>query len=237
MEKLIYIIEDDNNIRDLIKIALNSYDYIVKDFDNAEDAMKHIQDDEPILAIFDVMLPGMDGVSAVKKIRTMTKVQEIPILMLTAKDGEVDKVLGLEGGADDYMTKPFSVLELCARVRALIRRSKGKTTNSKTITMGEVIINQETRDVYCKGQLIELTYKEYELLLLLMLNHNQVLEREDLLNKIWGYEGSADTRTIDVHIRHLREKLGDYGEYIRTVRGVGYRFKLSDTKDNEKDTI
>lgn len=231
MEKLIYIIEDDNNIRDLIRIALNSYDFIVKAFDNAEDALKNIQEDMPTVAVFDVMLPGMDGITAVKKIRTMSKVSELPVLILTAKDSEVDKVLGLEGGADDYMTKPFSVLELCARVRALIRRSKMKNAEAKEISMNNITINQETRDVYRDGELIELTYKEYELLLLLMLNHNQVLEREELLNKIWGYGGSADTRTIDVHIRHLREKLGKQGDCIKTIRGVGYRFMES--KDTE----
>lgn len=235
MEKLIYIIEDDNNIRDLIKIALNSYDFIVKDFDNAEDALRSIQDDLPTVAVFDVMLPGMDGITALKKVRTMPKVKDLPVLVLTARDSEVDKIQGLEGGADDYMTKPFSVLELCARVRALIRRSKMKTDQSKIIEMSHIMINQETRDVYCNKQLIELTYKEYELLLLLMQNHNQVLEREELLNKIWGYGGSADTRTIDVHIRHLREKLGDQGECIKTIRGVGYRFM--DMSNNEKDDI
>lgn len=235
MEKMIYIIEDDNNIRDLIKIALNSYDFIVKDFDNAEDALKTIQDDMPTVAVFDVMLPGMDGISAVKKIRTMTKIKDMPVLILTARDSEVDKILGLEVGADDYMTKPFSVLELCARIRALIRRSKMKGDTSKIISMSNITINQETRDVHRNGQSVELTYKEYELLLLLMRSHNQVLEREELLNKIWGYGGSADTRTIDVHIRHLREKLGDQGECIKTIRGVGYRFM--DLNKNEKDTI
>lgn len=235
MEKLIYIIEDDDNIRDLIKIALNSYNFIVKDFNNAEDALAHIEDDMPQVAVFDVMLPGMDGINAVKLIRSTLKVRDLPVLILTAKDSEVDKVMGLEGGADDYMTKPFSVLELCARVRALIRRSKMKSDDSKIISMGKISINQETRDVYRDGELIELTYKEYELLLLLMINHNQVLEREELLNKIWGYGGSEDTRTIDVHIRHLREKLGSLGDYIKTVRGVGYRF--IGPSANEKDNI
>ena len=187
------------------------------------------------VAVFDVMLPGMDGISAVKKIRTMPKVSDLPVMILTAKDSEVDKVQGLEGGADDYMTKPFSVLELCARVRALIRRSKMQANASKQIIMSGIVINQETRDVYCNGELLELTYKEYELLLLLMINHNQVLEREELLNKIWGYGGSADTRTIDVHIRHLREKLKDQGECIKTIRGVGYRF--IDLDQDEKGYI
>ncbi len=235
MEKLIYIIEDDNNIRDLIKIALSSYDFIVKDFDNAEDALKSIQTDLPTVAVFDVMLPGMDGITALKKIRATNKIKDLPVLILTAKDSEVDKIQGLEVGADDYMTKPFSVLELCARVRALIRRSKMKTDQLKVIEMNNIMINQETRDVYCDKQLIELTYKEYELLLMLMVNHNQVLEREELLNKIWGYGGSADTRTIDVHIRHLREKLGKQGECIKTIRGVGYRF--IDNTTNEKNNI
>ncbi|MBS5114224.1 MAG: response regulator transcription factor [Erysipelotrichaceae bacterium] len=233
MEKLIYIIEDDDNIRDLIKIALNSYNFIVKDFNNAEEALKHVEEDMPQVAVFDLMLPGMDGISAVKAIRSKAKVSDLPVLILTARDSEVDKITGLEVGADDYMTKPFSVLELCARVKALIRRSKMKSDDSKIVSMGKISINQETRDVYRDGELIELTYKEYELLLLLMINHNQVLEREELLNKIWGYGGSEDTRTIDVHIRHLREKLGHLGDYIKTVRGVGYRFiGPTDEKDN-----
>ncbi len=187
----------------------------------------------PAVACFDIMLPGMSGFQAVAKIRERPKTASLPVLFLTAKDSEVDKVRGFESGADDYITKPFSVLELYARVKALIRRSNITNTSRKIVSMAGIEINQETRDVYCNGELIELTYKEYELLLLLMQNHNQVLDRETLLNKIWGYGGSGDTRTIDVHIRHLREKLKSQGECIKTIRGVGYRFVVP----NEKTSV
>lgn len=226
MSKLIYVIEDEENIRDLIKLTLVSYGYEVLAFSNAEDALANIERNIPAVACFDVMLPGMDGFSAVHIIRNNPKTKNLPVLFITAKDSEVDIIRGFESGADDYITKPFSVLELCARIKALIRRSSLANDDQSKLVIGDIELDQVTRDVYCKGELIELTYKEYELLLLLMKNYNQVLDRETLLNKVWGYGGSGDTRTIDVHIRHLREKLKGQSDYILTIRGVGYRFVI-----------
>ena len=233
MPKLIYVIEDDENIRDLITLSLQSYNFEVKSFKKAEDALNKIELDKPSVACFDVMLPGMDGFSAIKQIRNNPAVESIPILIITARDNEVDKIKGFECGCDDYITKPFSVLELCARIKALIRRSNYTKEQSQTLKRGDIEVNLETREVSNNNHLVELTYKEYELLVLLMTRCNQVLDRETLLNTIWGYGGSGDTRTIDVHIRHLREKLGKSGKSIITIRGVGYRF----VENNEEDNI
>lgn len=221
----IYVIEDDDNIRDLIKIALGGYGYEIQTYETAEEGLQAIEAEKPDLAIFDLMLPGMDGLSAIKVIRSKDSIAEIPILVLTAKDKEIDKVVGLDGGADDYMTKPFGVMELTARIRSLLRRSRPKKVSDCHLNSGNIAINKETREVYYKNNLIELTYKEYELLLYLMENSSKIVERDELLNKIWGYDYDGETRTLDMHIRTLRQKLGEDGsEYIKTVRGVGYRF-------------
>jgi two-component system alkaline phosphatase synthesis response regulator PhoP len=230
MAQRIYVIEDDENIRSLIKIALTSYSYEVFDFETAEEALDHLQQDQPNLCVFDIMLPGMDGITAVRKIRQMPEFQFLPIMMLTAKDTELDKVIGLDGGADDYMTKPFGVLELTARVRSLLRRCEmledtKKEEHGKSLLFGEVQLNPNTREVWKSGEPIELTYKEYEVLLYLVKHHDKVVAREELLQKIWNYDFDVETRTLDMHIRSLRHKLQDDGEtYIKTIRGVGYRF-------------
>ena len=224
--ELIYVIEDDENIRELIKAALESYGYQIEAFEAAEPALESIVRDQPSLAIFDIMLPGMDGLSAIEEIRKDPKIGNLPIIVLTAKDKEFDKVIGLDRGADDYMTKPFSVLELAARVRSQLRRESGREAKQPdSIKEGDLTICPETREVYLMDQLIHLTLKEYELLKYLMENKSRVVTREQILNQIWGYEYEGESRTLDMHIRSLRQKLEDgNAEMIRTVRGVGYRF-------------
>lgn len=229
MEPHIFVIEDDENIRELIRVALESYRYRVSAFESAEDAIKQFPKKKPDLAIFDIMLPGVSGLEAVKALRKHEKFRQLPIILLTAKDSELDKVVGLDCGADDYITKPFSILELAARVRSLLRRSKTavpqETPAQNTVTLAGITLNESAHEVIRDGKLIELTYKEFELLKLLMNNCQRVVSREELMETVWGYQSLEETRTLDVHIRSLRQKLSDEnGSCIKTVRGVGYRF-------------
>lgn len=221
----IYVIEDEENIRELIKIALQGFGYEVSAFEAAEEALEAMQEKKPDLVIFDWMLPGISGVEAVCRMRKTQRLERIPVLLLTAKDKELDKVKGLDSGADDYMTKPFGVLELAARVRSLLRRGgKDAEQEKDMLVIGKLCVNKKTREVWFSEQKLEFTFKEYELLLYLMQNSDRVVPRDELLNRIWGYGYDGETRTLDIHIRTLRQKLGEEGqEYIRTSRGVGYR--------------
>ena len=221
----IFIIEDDENIRTLVKVALEGYGYMVVDFETAEDALVQIESQKPDMAIFDLMLPGMDGLAAIAKIREdMTS--NIPLIILTAKDKEYDKVKGLDGGADDYITKPFGIMELAARVRSLLRRAETKNSDDMgMVRIKELSLNADTREVIVNTERINLTYKEFELLTYLIRNTSRVVSREELLDRLWDYNAEIETRTLDIHIRTLRRKLGqDVGSYIKTVRSVGYRF-------------
>lgn len=219
----IYIIEDDENIRNLLKIALEGFGYATESFETAEEGLKRIKEEPPSLAIFDWMLPGMDGVTAIKEIRGTEGIRNLPIMVLTAKEKELDKVVGLDCGADDYMVKPFGVLELSARIRSLLRRTRRETPED-VLCFETVRVNRQTREASCGGHPVELTLKEFELLVYLMENQTRVVTRDELLNRIWGYEYDGETRTLDMHIRTLRQKLGEEGgSLIRTVRGVGYR--------------
>ncbi len=219
---LVYVIEDEENIRELIKFALETYGYEVEPFERAEDALEKIAERIPDVAIFDIMLPGIDGIEAVKRLRASSKTAALPILMLTAKDGEIDKVVGLDCGADDYMTKPFSVLELSARIRALIRRST--VSSSTRITYEGLSVDTDSREVFVDGEQVELTYKEYELLLLLLKNISKAMSRDEIMDRVWGYDFVGESRTLDIHISSLRQKLGSMGHAIKTVRNVGYKF-------------
>jgi len=221
----IYVIEDDDNIRELIKVALEGFGYKITAFEAAEPALLQMKVEKPSLAVFDLMLPGMDGIAAIRLLRQDIQLKNIPVIILTAKDKEYDKVIGLDVGADDYITKPFGVLELAARIRSLLRRSSNKAENREITTILSLTINRKTREVRNEGVLVELTYKEYELLMYLIDNCSRVVSRDELLNQIWGYEYDGESRTLDIHIRTLRQKLGQIGlEYIKTIRSVGYRF-------------
>ena len=228
VNKLIYIVEDDNNIRELVTVALTAHSYNVKPFGCAEDALAEVKRAVPDLIILDIMLPGIDGISALKKLRSEKETCSTLILFLTAKSTELDKVIGLESGADDYLAKPFGVMELAARVKALLRRNN-RTAEEKDVLLaaGSIVIDTSVREVSANGAKVVLTLKEYELLKLLIENKNRVISREELLDKVWGYDFVSETRTLDMHIRTLRQKLDDDADnprYIRTVRGVGYHF-------------
>ncbi len=223
----VYVIEDDESIRELLKVALEGFGYCIKAYEAAEPALLDMKEDKPDLAIFDLMLPGMDGLAAIRLLRQDAQLKLTPVICLTAKDKELDKVIGLDVGADDYITKPFGVLELAARIRSLLRRST-KEESAEVITFKTVTINTQTREVRNESELVELTYKEYELLLYLIEHDSRVVNRDELLNQIWGYDYDGETRTLDSHIRTLRQKLGKVGtDTIRTVRSVGYRFVKS----------
>ena len=226
MAERVFVVEDDENIQEIVKLALESNGYEITLFDNAEDAVKEINKETPDLAIFDIMLPEMDGIEAIKLIREKDK--ELPLMILSAKNREIDKVRGLDCGCDDYMTKPFGVLELNARVRSLLRRSKklGKVFHTSSLR-----IDDNAHNVILNEEKIELTHKEYQVLVYLIENRDHVVKREELLQEIWGYDYVGESRSIDVHIRSLRAKLKDDGtKYIKTIRSVGYRF-IEDLND------
>ena len=234
MKHLICVIEDDENIRNLICVALENFGYRSEGFETAEEALEKLNDivkrgkeayrELPSMFIFDWMLPGMDGMAAIRLVREIEPLKSTPILMLTAKDRETDIVMGLDNGADDYMTKPFGILELSARVRNLLKRAGTVRNESLSLSAGSVSIDRETREVISGGEKIELTLKEFELLSYLMEHMNRVVTRDELLDNIWGYDYDGETRTLDMHIKTLRQKFRDAGQQIKTVRGVGYRF-------------
>ena len=222
----IYVIEDDENIRQLVATALQAFGYQVNAFETAGEGIAALEKETPDLMLFDIMLPDIDGVEAVRQIRKNPAYETLPIMMLTAKNSELDKVAGLDAGADDYLTKPFGILELKARVQALLRRT-ARNRRTSVLTGQDITLNCDTRDVTKGDAPLELTFKEFELLKLLMENSDRVMTRSELLNLVWGIDFEGETRTLDMHIRTLRQKLGDDAEtprYIRTVRGVGYRF-------------
>ena len=218
---LIYVVEDDNDILEIETFALKNSNYEVKGFSNAKDFYKAVEEKIPSLAVMDVMLPDEDGLQIVQKLREMPKVCHIPIIMVTARTTEIDKVKGLDMGADDYLTKPFGVMELIARVKALLRRS-GKQEEKKLLELGELQMDDEKHAVYVNEKVCELTFKEYELLKMFLENAGIVLTRECIMNRIWGTDYSGETRTVDMHIKTLRQKLGEAGNKIKTIRNVGY---------------
>ena len=232
----IYIVEDDENIRNLLSVALTGFGYQTEAFETAEEALVRMEEKAPDLAVFDWMLPGMDGTDAIKAIRSKRnpKLSQLPILLLTAKDKELDKVEGLDGGADDYMVKPFGILELSARIRSLLRRTRKEEKKENQIKVGVIQADKQIREVLSDGNVVDLTKKEYDLLLCLMENHSRILTREELLDRIWGYSYEGESRTLDMHIKTLRQKLGDRnGACIKTIRGVGYRMLDTETARQE----
>jgi two-component system alkaline phosphatase synthesis response regulator PhoP len=223
------VVDDEAHILELIQFNLENAGFRVVTASSGEEGLEKIKNEIPDLLLLDVMLPGIDGLEVCKRLKSGGKTSSLPIIMLTAKSEEVDKVLGLELGADDYITKPFSVRELIARVKALLRRSGPSASaeaDSERILVGNLNIDTANYEVYSKGVKLDLTLKEFELLKMLVQNKGKVLTRDSLLDKVWGYEYYGETRTVDVHIRHLRKKLGEEdGSCIETIRGVGYRFQ------------
>ena len=225
---MIFCVEDDNGIRDLMIYTLNASGFEAKGFANPESFWNTLKEEKPDLIMLDIMLPGEDGISILKKLRNSPVTEDIPVIMATAKSTEYDKVIGLDTGADDYLTKPFGMMEMVSRVKAVLRRSGHieKPTDEKILKAGNLEMNLNKHDVTTCGQKIQLTLKEYELLQLFMENPGLVFSRDRLLSRIWGIDFIGESRTVDVHIGTLRTKLLDCGKYIETVRGVGYKFEV-----------
>ena len=222
---LIYVVEDDKNIQEIETFALANVGYEVKGFDSATDFYAALNETAPDLILLDIMLPDEDGLTILKKLRERRETRKIPVIMVTAKTTELDKVKGLDNGADDYMTKPFGVMELVSRVKALLRRV-GDQDSEKIMRIGDLVIDDEKRKVFVEDKPVELTYKEYELLHYLAQNQEIVLPRDSIMEHIWHANCEIESRTLDVHIKTLRHKLGDAGKYIKTVRNVGYCMNL-----------
>lgn len=221
---MIYCVEDDDSIRELVVYTLQATGYEAQGFADGKAFLAALEKKIPDLVLLDIMLPGEDGLQLLKRLRTYAATAEIPVIMVTAKGTEYDKVVGLDSGADDYLVKPFGMMELVSRVKARLRRTQ-KNSSVGQLTCGNITMDKDTHQVMVQQQEIILTYKEFELLEYLIENKNMVLTREKLLDHIWGYTTDVETRTLDVHIRALRQKLGASGDQIETVRGIGYRMK------------
>ncbi len=219
----IYYVEDEENIRDLVLYALKSNGFEGRGFESGKELFQALKEDKPDLLLLDVMLPGEDGIAILKILRQDAKFRKLPIIMLTAKGSELDKITGLDLGADDYIAKPFSVMELMSRIKAVLRRTTPEG-DSKLI-VGDVVMKVEQHTVAVAGKEATLTFKEFELLHYLMQNAGIVLSREKILETLWGLDFAGETRTVDMHIKALRRKLGDSGKFIITVRGVGYKME------------
>lgn len=217
---LIYIVEDDESIREIETIALKNSNYIVSAFENAKEFYKKLDELVPDLILLDVMLPDESGYDIVRKLRKRPATQDIPIIMVTAKTTEMDMIKGLDGGADDYIKKPFSIMELITRVKALLRRTAKE--EPKLLKLDDLVIDHERHVVTVNNEPVDLTYKEYELLRLLMGSQGIVMTREVIMRSVWDTDFEGETRTVDMHIKTLRHKLGDYGSRIKTIRNVGY---------------
>lgn len=217
---LIYIVEDDKNIREIEAIALKNSNYLVKSFARASEFYRAMDDILPDLVLLDVMLPDESGYEIVKRLRSQSQTRRLPVIMVTAKTSEMDMVKGLDDGADDYIKKPFSVMELLSRVKALLRRSTEE--GNAQMRVGAIQLDNNRRTVLSGGKTVELTYKEYELLRYFMINAGMVLSREAVMRQVWGTEFEGETRTVDMHVKTLRQKLGAAGGQIGTVRNVGY---------------
>lgn len=219
---MIYFVEDDNSIRELVLYTLNNAGYEAEGFERPSLFWAALEKNTPRLILLDIMLPEEDGLQILKKLRTMTKTKKTPIIMLTAKSTEYDKVIGLDYGADDYLPKPFGMMELIARVKALLRRSE-VVDKEREYSIGGLYLSPEKHIAKADGKEVSLTLKEFEMLTILVENQGLVFSRDQLLTKIWGYAFDGESRTVDVHIRSLRQKLGECGKLIETVRGVGYK--------------
>ena len=219
---MIFCVEDDDNIRDLVVYTLESTGLKAVGLPDGKAFMEALALDTPELILLDIMLPGEDGMSILRKLKGSEKTKGIPVIMVTAKGTEYDKVIGLDSGADDYVTKPFGMMELVSRIKAVLRRTQTRQDES-VFRIRDVVLDAKKHEVKVDGKIVTLTLKEFNLLEHLMRNQNIVLTRDQLLGEIWDYDFGGETRTVDVHIRTLRQKLGPKGDIIETVRGVGYR--------------
>lgn len=218
---MIYIVEDDDNIRQMESYALQNSGYDVADFADGESFFIALESCMPDLVVLDIMLPGEDGLEIIKRIRGDARTKRLPVIMVTAKATELDAVRGLDSGADDYMTKPFGIMEFIARIKAMLRRFGSE--EDKRLSFGDIMLDDEKHVVTVKGKPCILTYKEYETLKYLLMNPGIVLSREKLMDKVWGVDFEGESRTVDMHIKTLRQKLGESGALIKTVRNVGYK--------------
>lgn len=232
---MIYLLEDDTSIQNFVLYTLQNTGFEAEGFERPSDFWKRMEKEIPDLLLLDIMLPEEDGISILKKLRSSSKTKNIPIIMLTAKGTEFDKVLGLDSGADDYVSKPFSMMELMSRIKALLRRSGASETKSDNFSVGPLYVNTSKHIVTVNGtEVTTLTYKEFELLTMLLKNQETVLSRDTILQTIWGYDFDGESRTVDVHVRTLRQKLGEAGVLIETVRGFGYKIGNSIKKQVRK---
>lgn len=219
---MIYCVEDEKNIRELLIYTLETTGFSARGMANSKELKDALKEELPDLILLDIMLPGDDGYTILAQLKSMSSVKDVPVIMVTAKEAEFDKVKGLEGGADDYITKPFGMMEFIARVKAVLRRS-ARQNEDRELHYGELYLNVGRHEVRYQEEKIELTRKEFELLQYLMENKSLVMTRNQILCHVWGYDFDGETRTVDVHVRTLRQKLGEAGDLIETVRGVGYR--------------
>lgn len=223
---MIYCVEDESGIRNMMVYTLESAGLKAKGLEDGAALYAALKEEIPSLIILDIMLPDEDGISILKKLRVQSSTQRVPVIMATAKGSEYDKVIGLDSGADDYLVKPFGMMEMVSRVRAVMRRSAQEEVPA--IQLGQLYLNPSAHVVMVDGEPVELTYKEFEMLYMLISNPGRVFTRQQFLTCIWDQDYDGETRTVDVHIRNLRQKLGPCGNYINTVRGVGYRMEVSE---------
>jgi len=222
LQKII-IIEDDDSIREMLEYALNSAGFEAIGFADGVAALNYLSEAIPALVLLDIMLPGKDGLSILKELKQAAHLKSVAVIMVTAKGSEIDRIKGLDLGADDYITKPFSIMEVISRVRAVLRRSTQGSLSSTRLIVSPISLHPDKRTAYIGQDELHLTYKEFELLQYLMLNEGIVLKREQLLEHVWGYDYQGESRTVDMHIKTLRQKLGAAGSVIKTVRNVGYK--------------
>ena len=220
---MIYCVEDEINIRELLIYTLETTGFSARGFSSGKELRAALREELPDLILLDIMLPEEDGLQILKKLRAASATKKLPVMMLTAKDSEYDKVLGLDSGADDYMPKPLGMMELMARIKALLRRAGAAEDNAREYALGGLFVSPARHLVKVDGKEVQLTLKEFELLCYLLENDGVVLTRDKILTRIWGYDFDGETRTVDVHVRTLRQKLGSCGGIVETVRGVGYK--------------
>ena len=220
---MIYMLEDEEGIRNFVIYALKSSGFEAEGFETPSALREAMERELPELLLLDRMLPEEDGLTVLKKLRSVPGTRKLPVIMLTAKGTELDKVEGLDSGADDYIAKPFGTLELISRIKALLRRTADVPAGTERLELGSICVYPSKHEVYADGEKVMLTLKEYDLLLMLMRHKGEVFSRESLLREIWGYDFAGESRTVDVHIRTLRQKLGSCGDVIETIRGVGYK--------------